>query len=583
LMPFILAIAFFFPGTGSSEPGRREVRVWTFNSWNMEHMQDLESELEARFAIDLTFELVEMEGFVPRLTEAVARGRGAPDIIEWHYENNTILSADPEYALVYPLENYIRGSKVAAEVPSGKLSWVTYGGHIYGLPDYVHPVVLIYNDTLWKRAGVNLEKVKTWDEFFAAAKKLTAEKKDGKPLHYALPSMDTGLSDTMYMIWRQSGADLLDAAGHPVVDGPAFKSFLDTWLEWRKSGAFGPWDWGNFDRLLADGTIAAYPAPDWWVSRVDPAAEEGTYTFKARPLPAYRPGGATASDWGGSFLAVPRSAQDPEFLFQVMTALRYDREQLIQRYTEDGVIPAWRDAWRDEVFHRPDPRLGGQRLGELQTAAASNLPPVVTGDLFWDAVKTFNQQYTEIIAGNVDARQGLADAQAAVLERGRLPRRPPEVKQSSATFRDERSPSRSRGHGGDRIVLWAFSGNAFEKWRAHEKNIEDRFGIDFQIELVPQEIFVEHLREAMRNGSAPDIIEWFNENTQMLSADPEKCLLHPLDELKRDWAALHDVPPGKLSWLTYGGRLYGVPVDVNPTVLIYNDTLWREAGVDMER
>jgi ABC-type glycerol-3-phosphate transport system substrate-binding protein len=62
-------------------------------------------------------------------------------------------------------------------------------------------VVLIYNDTIWKSVGVDIAEIKTWDEFFEASSLLTAEKEDGKPLHYALPYSNYGLSDTMFMIW----------------------------------------------------------------------------------------------------------------------------------------------------------------------------------------------------------------------------------------------------------------------------------------------------------------------------------------------------------------------------------------------
>ena len=399
-------------GCGKTRDSHREIVAWTFSmmadEWRMR-----EKELEKKHNIEFTIEMVPQREFIQKLQEAMDSGKDAPDIIEWMIENNRILSADPAKSPVIPLNEYCASSAKWKQVPPGRAFWVTCGGHIYGLPHDVHPVVLIYNDTLWKKAGVDLAEIATWDEFFAAARKLTAKKENGKPLHYALPSGDNGFGDTMFMIWQQTGADILDREGRPQFTHFRFKMFLSKWLYWRESGVFTNWDWGNFGALLKNGTLCAYISPDWWMSQVNAAAEDGTYEWRVRELPLYAGGNnARTSSWGGTFIAIPTTAEDPERVFRIIEDIQYgDPELAVIRYETGGMVAPQTGAWNDPVFHQPDPRFGGQKLGEIQTRNAMNMPSVNMGDIFWDALGDFNEVYPLLASGEVSVDEGLARAQ----------------------------------------------------------------------------------------------------------------------------------------------------------------------------
>jgi arabinosaccharide transport system substrate-binding protein len=292
-----------FAGGREEEP--RRVVLWTF-VMALEEWVEREGDIEKKFNIDLVVEFYWPDVFIQRLKAVMMNGDGVPDIIEWWIGDNRILSEDPDKCLVLPLDDYVEHSEVFQNVVPGRVSWVTYGDHVYGLPHDTHPVVLIYNDTIWKSVGVNVAEIKTWDEFFEASSLLTAEKEDGRPLRYALPYNNDGLENTMFIIWQQSGAQFLDENGKPNFTSPEFTTFVEKWLDWVETGAFCMWDWGNFWILLKDGTLCSYVSPDWWVSQVNAAVEEGTYEWRVRDLPLYDEGGPNTSSWGGIFLAIPK-------------------------------------------------------------------------------------------------------------------------------------------------------------------------------------------------------------------------------------------------------------------------------------
>jgi arabinosaccharide transport system substrate-binding protein len=422
-----LALAMLAHDAAAAE--KRKVVLWSFAPNNVEEYKVRKADIESRFGIELDVQVVAQNAFVQKLQAVMMDGKGAPDIVEWMIENNRILNADPKKSFLLPLDTFVSRSSAFAKVVPGRVAWVTYGDHVYGLPHDVHPVVLIYNDTLWKSVGVDVAKLETWDDFFEASKKLTAEKRDGKPLHYALPTGNDGLQNTMFMIWQQTGTQILDAKGAPSFTSPEFQAFVAKWLEWQKTGAFTMWDWGNFKALLANGTLASYLSPDWWVPQVTLAAtgvDEGAgaalaadgpkkaevkYQFRVRPLPAYKAGGPRTASWGGSFMGIPKGTRDPDLVFKVMEYMQYDASALRVRWGTTTMLPPLASVWSDPVFKQPDPRFGGQSLGELMVQMASSMPKVNSGDIFWDAINDFNQQYTEIATGKLSVESGLAETQ----------------------------------------------------------------------------------------------------------------------------------------------------------------------------
>jgi arabinosaccharide transport system substrate-binding protein len=415
--------------------GKRKVTIWSFAPNNVEEYKKRKADIEKKFGVELDLQVVAQNAFVQKLQAVMMDGKGAPDIIEWMIENNRILNADPKKSFVLPLNDYVSKSDVFSKVVPGRVAWVKYGGNVYGLPHDVHPVVLIYNDTLWKSVGVDVAKIQTWDEFFEASKKLTKEKKEGKPVHYALPYGNDGLNNTMFMIWQQTGSQILDANGAPTFTSSDFKSFVEKWLGWQKTGAFTMWDWGNFGALLANGTLCSYTSPDWWVPQVNLASTGSTegnvtalgsketkraevkYQFKVRPLPAYKKGGPATASWGGTFMAIPKGTKDADLIYQIMEYMEYDTSALKVRWDATTMLPPMASVWSDPMFAKADARFGGQKLGELMVSMAKIMPKVNSGDVFWDAINDFTQQYTEMASGKVSVSEGLAATQKKVQQR----------------------------------------------------------------------------------------------------------------------------------------------------------------------
>ena len=71
------------------------------------------------------------------------------------------------------------------------------------------------------------------------------------------------------------------------------------------------------------------------------------------------------------------------------------------------MLPPFEEVWDGEAFQKPDDRFGGQKLGQIMASAARKMPDVVSGDVFWDALNDFSQEYTQIATGKKSVEDGL--------------------------------------------------------------------------------------------------------------------------------------------------------------------------------
>src|SRR5437763_16735302 len=72
-----------------------------------------------------------------------------------------------------------------------------------------------------------------------------------------------------------------------------------------------------------------------------------------------------------------------------------------------------------------------------------------------------------------------------------------------------------------KITVWSFAPNNVEEHKARKADIEARFGVELDLQVVAQNAFVQKLQAVMMDGKGvPDAVEWMIENNRILNADP---------------------------------------------------------------
>lgn len=98
-------------------------------------------------------------------------------------------------------------------------------------------------------------------------------------------------------------------------------------------------------------------------------------------------------------------------------------------------------------------------------------------------------------------------------------------------------------------------------------------GVRVKLVGVPWEDMPTKVKTAVIGGDPPDVAHF---HPFALGA---QGFAEPLDDLWAHWSARHDFLPGAMEDVAWGGHLYGVPLDINCLVLVYNRRLWRQAGL----
>ncbi len=191
------------------------------------------------------------------------------------------------------------------------------GGALYAIPKDYTPMVIAYNKDLFDRAGVPYPGTDwTWDQFLAAARRLTRDTDgDGVVDQWGF-WLDR--RDFMWMasIWALGG-DVLCPDGSRAsgcLDSPnsiwAFQAF--TALATRDSVTprfFGlRRSMGDQFRQFASGHLAMIPAGHFWVPQLKPYAEQGRIRVGFAPMP-HRAGFPAATVLYASGYAVPRNVR----------------------------------------------------------------------------------------------------------------------------------------------------------------------------------------------------------------------------------------------------------------------------------
>ncbi|MEO6013354.1 MAG: sugar ABC transporter substrate-binding protein [Devosia sp.] len=109
----------------------------------------------------------------------------------------------------------------------------------------------------------------------------------------------------------------------------------------------------------------------------------------------------------------------------------------------------------------------------------------------------------------------------------------------------------------------------------NEKNPDRKINLTYidHAEMVPK------LAQAIASGEVPDLMGMDLIYGPQFEAAGQ---LEDITDATKDWAELKTASPGHVQVSTYNGRLYGVPLYADVSVLYWNKSLFKKAGLDPE-
>lgn len=324
-----------------------QLSFWTFQelhkgfwddavvSWNQAHSDK---------PIELKTDVYPFDEMHNKLLIALQSGTGAPDIVDIEIGKfANFLKGTP--ALV-PMNSIVDPAK--DQLIMGRFDNYAKEGKYYGVDYHVGAEVMYYNKEIMEKAGVDIDSIKTWDDYLAAGRKvLTAT---GKPL----ATVETTDHWAYYPLINMQGSDYFGKDGSVTLDNSINVSTLQMLKDGLKEKIFALapggfhhaeeyWAWMN------KGNAASVWMPLWYMGRFTQYMPDLKGKMAVRPMPAFEGGKASAGE-GGTGTAITNQTKYQELCLELMAEAKLSKEGSIKTWTILGFDPIRKDAWADPAM-----------------------------------------------------------------------------------------------------------------------------------------------------------------------------------------------------------------------------------------
>ncbi len=360
--------------------------------------------------VNVTYQMNNHGDHHKKLTTNLATGSGAGDIVvvDVGFIGSFINSggfenlSGPEYGA-----GDMEGNFVGYAWNQGKGA----DGNQYGIPIDIGPGVMYYRRDVLDAAGASIDDVtKDWESFIDYGRKL-------KDQNVFLIADAADVAKTIVLTTVKDGDGyFFDKDGNSLITSDRFvdafkiaKQIRDEGLD----GQIGAWTNEWYDGFKT-GTVATQLSGAWLLGHLQNWMAPDT---KGKWGAANLPNGIYGS-WGGSFLAIPKQAENKQDAWEFIKFLTTTPEAQISGLKTIGAFPVLTATYSDAAFDEPIEFLAGQKARQLFAEVAQNVPAVAPkkGDLVAEDV-VFNGALAEVLNDDKDIMQALQEAERLVKRR----------------------------------------------------------------------------------------------------------------------------------------------------------------------
>jgi arabinosaccharide transport system substrate-binding protein len=356
---------------------RYDLRLWTFAKTHGDaYLKMLPEFLRKHSGKSVDIQVVAGEAVTSRLQAAFWSNLDVPDLAEVEISwAGSFFRGRLESIGFRDLTERIHQTGLWERIVQARFAPYTTRGRIFGIPHDVHPVMLAYRRDLVEKLGIDVERLRTWDEFVEVGRRVTVP---GKRFMMELPP--EGLSALEVMLFQRGGG-YFDAQGNCTLDN---EIAIET-MRYYAPLVAGKHRIGNdlgggqiFTRALEDGYYLFMVAPDWRTKSIEQDVPKVAGRMALMPLPAFYPGGRRTSTWGGTMIGITKRCADPDLAWELIMHLYLNKEALAEQFRGTNILPPARDLWDHPAYDEPRPFWSNQPLGRLYANLAPETPPQYT-------------------------------------------------------------------------------------------------------------------------------------------------------------------------------------------------------------
>lgn len=356
---------------------------WTFARPHYDaYLKALPSFEKAHPGVSVDIQLVANAGLATRLQAAFqADLPDVPDVVEVEISAAGSFFRGPlKHVGFVDLTDRIYGEGLWDRIVQARFAPYTSRGRIFGLPHDVHPVLLAYRRDLFEKEGVDVDAIRTWDDFITVGQKLT---QPGRRYMIELSDSDAGNLET-FLFQRDGG--YFDPQGKVIFDNDVAVETMRWYVPLVAPGSktkIGNTLGGGqvLTQAVEDGYLLTLLAPDWRTKGIETDIARMSGKMALMPLPAVHPGGRRTSTWGGTMLGITKHCKNPGLAWELAKHMYLNEADLAERFRDLNIVPPVRSAWQEPAFREPRPYWSDQPLGKLYADLAPEVPFQYTSPL----------------------------------------------------------------------------------------------------------------------------------------------------------------------------------------------------------
>lgn len=338
--------------TKAPATGATTLEFWTFNELHQKFFESMTDKWNAAHP-DMTIKLnattFSYDDSHNKLQVALQSGKGAPDLADIEISKiGNYLKGDPQ---LVPLNDIVEPAK--DNLVMSRLDNYAKDGKYYGIDYHVGAQVIYYNKEILDQAGVDPDKIVTWDDFEAAGK-LVLEK-TGKPM----TTVETTDQWSYWPMVVQHGSDFLDKDGNVTLNDQANVDVLTYLQKLVKEQVAVPAPGGfhhaeEYYGFMNGGGAASVWMPMWYMGRFTDYMPDLKGKIVIKPMPVFKQGEMRSSGMGGTGTVITNQSKNAELAKKFLEFAKVSKEGTIEIWKQLGFDPIRTDAWTDPAMNEPN-------------------------------------------------------------------------------------------------------------------------------------------------------------------------------------------------------------------------------------
>lgn len=292
------------------------------------------------------------------LAGCAAGGADLPDV--YSVENNEAEVFWNRFPNCFTDLTTLGASQLRKDFPEFKWTELTMGNKVFAIPWDSGPVVIFYRRDLYQRAGIDPNKIETWDDFIAAGKRML-QATGGK---VKMGTIANGQDDEWFrMLANQNACFYFNNQGTAVtVNQPGCVRALETIKKLVDAGVVAFGGWNEQIQYFKASAVASAMFGAWYEGTIRTNAPDQAGKWGVFLMPASQKGGVRAANLGGSALAIPASSKNKEAAWAFVKHALATTAGQIAMLREYGLVPSYLPALNDPYVKRPQPYWGNQTI-----------------------------------------------------------------------------------------------------------------------------------------------------------------------------------------------------------------------------